>query len=268
MKPFLKWCGGKAKVFPQIRPHLPAYTGTYIEPFLGGGAAFFALLPQKAVLSDINTELVTTYQALQKDPAAVWEKFRDHVQANSPDYYRSVRKNYGKGTDLERAALFVYLNRAGFNGLFRVNKKGEYNVPPGRPGFILSPPAFFQEISAVLQPAQILNQDFRKTIELAQEDDFLFCDPPYVERFTSFTSDGFSAKDLSDMVDLCHAAKSRGVTVAITFHASTELDKLFDNFIKVDLRSSHCVSGHVAKRGFLAEKLYLATPCIDPKTSL
>ena len=130
-RPFLKWAGGKTRLISQYKDYFPQHYQTYYEPFLGGGAVFFYLQPSKAVLTDINADLILTYRCVRDDLEDLITLLQAHKQRHNSEYYYDVRNSY-TGTDLEKAARFIYLNKTCFNGLYRVNSQGKFNVPVGK----------------------------------------------------------------------------------------------------------------------------------------
>lgn len=233
LKPFLKWPGGKQWLVKKYFHLFPQGYSTYFEPFLGGASVFFALQPEKAVLSDINKEVVNLYKVMRDHPKALSQILTTHNENHSKQYYYQVRNNNPRRS-IERAARTLYLNRTCFNGIYRVNKKGEFNVPIGTKTDCIYDIASFEEYSNLLQSSEIYAHDFSRSIRLAQKNDFIFADPPY----TSSTQDGcfikyndtlFSWDDqLRLHKDLC-SAKDRGVIVALTNKDNREIENLYSN---------------------------------------
>ena len=185
LKPFLRWAGGKQWISRKLAQAIPHDSGTYYEPFLGGGSLFFATLPDKAVLSDINSRLVETYQVVRDNPFVVIP-ILEGWKNDEHTYYRI------RGTEFDepsfRAAQFIYLNRTCWNGLYRVNKEGKFNVPFGNHGRTIVNTDHLLKISRALRNAEILCADFCTTTMHAKMGDFVYMDPPY----TSFQrSNGF-----------------------------------------------------------------------------
>lgn len=178
-RPFLKWAGGKSRLIPQYLSHLPKNYRTYHEPFLGGGALFFYLQPSKSILTDINSELITTYRCVRDRIEELISLLKEHKGQHNRDYYYSVR---GKTVDneLEQAARFIYLNKTCYNGLYRVNSQGQFNVPFGK----YNNPNICQEdllraASNVLATSEIKQADFTEVLNYATgSEDFVFFDPP------------------------------------------------------------------------------------------
>lgn len=181
VRPILKWAGGKTQLIAQLLPHVPERFGTYIEPFVGGGALFFALQPERAILSDSNPELVNLYRQIASDVDAVIDCLKRY--RNTRDDYYGVRAQVWQELDpSEAAARMIYLNRTCFNGLYRVNRKGEFNVPYGRyPNPRICDEENLRAASEVLKRADILCGDFAEILAShVQAGDFVFLDPPYV----------------------------------------------------------------------------------------
>jgi DNA adenine methylase len=211
VKPFLKWAGGKAKLVSQIRAHFPPTwnpeTDPYIEPFLGGGAMFFALQPKNAILNDANERLMQTYAAIRDNVESVISDLRMRETAHKTQgeaFYYAVRARFGeqKFSEVEIAADFIFLNKAGFSGIYRVNASGGFNVPWGkRPDVSLCDPENLRLCSAALQsPVSLTCNDFWEFGGASMEGAVVYCDPPYVPRsktsaFTSYTPGGFTYAD-------------------------------------------------------------------------
>ena len=178
LQPFLKWAGGK-RWFVYHHDHLlPRFYKRYIEPFLGGGAVFFSLCPPTAILSDSNRELIETYVAIREDWRSVWRYLLYHQENHSKDHYYACRAKIPQ-CQFAKAAQLIYLNRACWTGLYRVNLAGIFNVPIGTKDTIVFDTDDFAAVAEVLHSVQLSSCDFEDTIDLASEDDFIFVDPPY-----------------------------------------------------------------------------------------
>lgn len=219
---FLKWAGGKKWFVNNESDRLPNVNefNRYIEPFLGSGAVYFYLKPDEAILSDINQELINTYISVRDEVDLVYRNLLRHQRNNSRDYYYTVR-NTRTRTTATSAARMIYLNKACFNGIYRVNRQGGFNVPYGTDRDITFDRNNFIRTSNILQDANILCQDFQQTIDLAEENDFLFCDPPYAvvnedNRFVSYTADIFSWDDQVRLAHTLENAKNRNVKIIMT----------------------------------------------------
>ena len=212
VKPFLRWAGGKSKLvglLEKFMPEVGSYN-CYFEPFFGAGALFFHTIPEKAVLSDLNEDLINCYQQVSKDPSGVWNLLEEYIVNNSREFYYTIRsQQIEKIKRVRRAARFIYLNKTAFNGIYRVNMKGEFNVPYGP-----SPngPAFPSKICLesagnALTRARLVYSDYRKICSLAKPGDFVYLDPPYpplneTSSFRHYTVERFSWDDQQEVADL------------------------------------------------------------------
>lgn len=213
--PFLKWAGGKRWLtnrFPQL---LPPHFTKYFEPFLGSGAVYFHLNPTSGAISDINDDLVNTYRALRDDPRKVQSLLEKHSRKHDDDYYYQIRQTSPVSVAI-RAARLIYLNRTCWNGLYRVNRKGEFNVPRGTKNTVIFATDDFETISNRLKQVDIYCCDFEVTIDRANGGDFVFIDPPYTVKhnFNGFLKYNQSIFSWDDQVRLRRAivrARDRGV---------------------------------------------------------
>lgn len=220
LKPFLKWAGGKRWLFESGQFSMPSFKGRYFEPFLGGGAIFFETQPKNAILSDSNTRLIELYTVIRDELEEFKELLRKHARCHSKDYYYELRgKKLRKPT--ARAAQFLYLNRTSWNGLYRENLKGQFNVPIGTKQTVIFETDDFPGWSHALANTWLKCCDFEEAINRADEGDFVFVDPPYTVRhnnngFVKYNQNIFSWED---QVRLCNALKcaaERGVSFAMT----------------------------------------------------
>lgn len=185
IKPFLKWAGGKTQLLNELTRYKPANFTRYIEPFIGGGAFYFHLNPERAIIADANEELVATYIAVRDEVEEVVSILCSYA-ADEISFYRIRALDTTPLTNAERAARLIYLNKTCFNGLYRVNKKGQFNVPYGKKmGEFLNAP-LLREASIFLQYTTVLHSDYLRVTSKAQAGDFIFLDPPY------HPMDGFS----------------------------------------------------------------------------
>jgi DNA adenine methylase len=198
--PFIKWAGGKSRLLAQYDAHFPDEFGAYHEPFVGGGAVFFYLRPAVATLSDINTTLIETWQAIRDDADAVIDRLEEHRARHDAQHYDRCRRRFNaprSGSYVERAALFIYLNKTCFNGLYRENRRGEFNVPMGR----YDNPALYDRANLLaaaqaLQSVELRNEPFDGVLDRAQRGDLVYFDPPYLPMsrtasFTTYAAGGF-----------------------------------------------------------------------------
>lgn len=218
--PFLKWAGGKRWLMYRYRYLFPSNYRNYFEPFLGSGAAYFALQPASAIISDANADLINTYTSIRSDPLGVMDRLTAHHLSHNPEHYYMVRSRK-RDTDTDRAADFIYLNRTCWNGLYRVNKQGQFNVPIGTKERVLLPSDDFMAVSKALSGASIRCSDFEDTINSAGRGDFIFVDPPYTvmhdnNGFVKYNENIFMWSDQCRLADAVKSASKRGAMVLMT----------------------------------------------------
>ncbi len=245
-KPFVKWVGGKRQLMQQFRDMdlYPPFgfdikTVTYFEPFVGGGAMFFDLLPEKAVLSDMNLELVTTYNVIKKDAEGLIEKLKEHQRKNNKEYFLKIRaQKIEKLSDVNIAARFIYLNRTGFNGLYRVNRSGGFNVPyANNKNPLICDEVNLRKAHEAMKNTKILHQDYKKVLAKAKKGDFVYFDPPYypvnkTSSFTSYTKEGFLEKEQEELRDVFVKLHNRGCFVMLSNSDTPFINKLYSGLDK------------------------------------
>ena len=264
LHPFLKWAGGKRWLVNQHMALFPTTFDRYIEPFLGGGSVFFALRPEKAILADSNIRLIETYTQIRDNPKHVYKLVRRHNAVHSDEYYYTERARKYPRSAARRAAQFVYLNRTCWNGLYRVNLKGEFNVPRGTKSTVLLDTDDFAAISDALQGVELVAQDFAKTMAKAGDGDFVYVDPPYTVKhkynsFAKYNEKIFSWEDQVRLRDCVVAATARGALVAISNADHESLTGLYRNVggqRKVSRQS--VIAGTASHRGGVDELLILS----------
>jgi DNA adenine methylase len=260
IKPFLKWAGGKRWLVSKHPELFPTNFKTYFEPFLGSGAIFFHLQPEKSILADLNEDLIRAYSAIKDD----WERVRrylvEHHRKHSHEYYYKVRQQKLR-SEYSKAARLIYLNRTCWNGLYRVNLKGEFNVPVGTKTRVVCKDDCYKEIAQLLQNTELLNSDFETVIEGAQEGDFLFVDPPYTvlhnyNGFIKYNERLFAWEDQIRLRDTLVNASKRGVKFLMTnaYHDSVKALYKHDFAMRVTERNS-VISGTNVGRGTYEELL-------------
>ncbi|MBA4544312.1 Dam family site-specific DNA-(adenine-N6)-methyltransferase [Thermoactinomyces daqus] len=220
--PFLRWVGGKRWFVKHYSDFLPNKYNRYIEPFLGSGSVYFHLQPKQAILGDINEELIITYIAIRDNWKLVEEKLICHKKKHDDDenYYYEIRKSKPINP-FDRAARFIYLNRTCFNGIYRVNKKGEFNVPKGTRNSVIFETDDFESVSNVLSTAEIYAIDFETLIDQSGPDDLVFADPPYTVRhnqngFIKYNEKLFSWNDQIRLANALERAAKRGSKIIST----------------------------------------------------
>lgn len=246
---FLKWAGGKNWFVRHQIHRIPQQFNRYIDPFLGGGSLYFYLEPQKAIINDINEELITTYRAIKNNWQDVERILKIHAHKHNQEYYYLIRKRNTR-KDTTTAARMIYLNRTCFNGIYRVNTNGNFNVPIGTHKNVLLPTDQFQRRSTILQNAHIMCGDFEPVINLAEYNDFLFCDPPYAvineeHRFVGYTQQTFDWNDQVRLANALEQARIRGVKIIMTNVNHSEIRRLYlnNNFQLEEVTRFSSISG-------------------------
>lgn len=218
--PFLKWAGGKRWLVFSNPDLLAIPFKRYIEPFLGSGAVFFHLKPRKSILADLNSELIETYQAIKDDWERVYQELRKHHHKHSKKHYYSTRDSKPRNP-YTRAARFIYLNRTCWNGLYRVNLQGQFNVPVGTKTTVVLDTDNFQATSNLLKNADLRVSDFENIIDKAGKNDLVFIDPPYTVKhnlngFLKYNETLFNWDDQVRLRDSILNAKKRGASIVLT----------------------------------------------------
>ncbi len=255
-KPFVKWAGGKRQLLDVLMKNVPPKFGTYIEPFVGGGALLFELEPKRAIISDTNYELINAYRVIRDNLEELIESLKNHL--NEEDYYYRIRAlDPSTLTPVERASRFIYLNKTCYNGLYRENSKGEFNVPFGR---YKSPKICDEEnlrsVSEFLRSVdiQILYQDYRETCKLAREGDFVYLDPPYhpiskTSSFTKYTKEDFTREDQITLSEVFKELDRKGCYIMLS-NSNTEFIKdLYRGFEIVELSANRSINCKAEGRG-------------------
>lgn len=260
--PILKWAGSKRRLVPELLARMPKKYGRYYEPFAGGAALFFALSPDRATLGDINTDLVSVYKAVATEPAAVVRGLRRHAAAHTARHYYDLRDRWRRRaswSSARRASAFIYFNRTCFNGLWRVNRAGDFNVPMGRyDNPTICEPENLKAAYAALQSAELKSGDFRSTIADAERGDVVYFDPPYVPvsrtaNFTSYSSGGFSLDDQRSLADTARELVARGIHVIVSNSDTPMVRKLYVGFRLDTVKVARSINSDVSGRGEIAE---------------
>jgi DNA adenine methylase len=260
-RPFLKWAGGKGKLIQQYIPYFPKSFKSYYEPFLGGGAIFFYLNPHSAVLTDINPELVNAYRCVRDKVEELISALEEHQLRHCKDYYYQVRQDQCT-TNIEKAARLIYLNKTCFNGLYRENSKGEFNVPIGKyKNPKICNPALLRSVSVALQNAQITVRAFEDILEHASNwDDFVYFDPPYyplspTSNFTAYSRYSFSQDDQIRLKYVFAELAERGVKVMLSNSDCEFIRELYRDFNISSITASRLINSNGTKRGKITEVL-------------
>lgn len=263
MEPFLKWAGGKRWMITKSKGLFPENINRYFEPFLGGGAIFFHLQPNEGQLSDINNDLINSYQIIKEDWRNLYDVLTHYNALHSSTFYYDIRSSKPE-TRLLQAARFIYLNRTCWNGLYRVNKNGSFNVPIGTKTNVIMDNDNFQKLSDLLQNIDILSCDFETTINRAELGDFVFVDPPYTVKhnlngFIKYNETLFSWDDQIRLRDSIIRAVNRGVQVLVLNADHASIKELYENMGEFSiLNRASVIAGNSSARGIYSE---LAIKC-------
>lgn len=266
LTPFVKWVGGKRQLLKYIKPILPESINTYYEPFIGGGALLFDHRPSVAVINDYNKELINTYNVIKGDVEALIADLKTHVY--DKDYFYEIRSldrnsDYSSMSDLKKASRLLYLNKSCFNGLYRVNSKGEFNSPFGS----YTNPNIVNE-DTLLAVSRYLNNnnvttrtgDFQEAVFDAQDGDFVYFDPPYdpvskSANFTAYSKLGFSREDQERLRDLCIELTDRGVKFLLSNASTDFINELYSGFTILEVGANRAINSNGAKRKKVQEVL-------------
>ena len=243
-KPFVKWAGGKRSIIDKLIPLVPEDFKTYYEPFVGGGAMLYELQPKKAVINDYNTELMNVYECIKDENkfANMCSELNKHETNHSEDYYYEIRnldrdkKKFNKLADYKRAARTIYLNKACFNGLYRVNSKNEFNVPSGKKNKVNTydgPNLGIIHCLLNFNDIKLLSTDFEECVKTAKKGDFIYFDPPYdsdTTTFNSYTENGFGKEEQKRLAKVFKDLDKRGCYVMLSNYNTTLIKELYKGY--------------------------------------
>lgn len=268
-RPFLKWAGGKRQLLDELLRHVPASYGQYFEPFLGGGALYFELKPPIATVSDTNLFLTAAYKAVRDDVDGVIRFLKYHEARHSKAHYYAARASFINPTDgrpvgslTSCAARLIYMNRTCFNGLWRVNKKNEFNVPMGKyenPTICDAPN--LRACARALKQTKIFHYDFEEAVAEAEKGDFAYFDPPYApvsatSNFVGYSKDGFSQADQSRLAAVARRLKARGVKVLLSNSDTQVIRDLYKRGFELRrVEARRAINSKATKRGNVGELL-------------
>jgi DNA adenine methylase len=271
IKPFVKWAGGKRQLLPEIRKHLPPDIDdrVYFEPFVGAGALLFDLMPQKAVVNDFNTDLILAYRVIKDHVEELIKTLNHHRQQHCSEYYYEIRardreKDFGVSADIEKAARLIYLNKTCYNGLYRVNSKGIFNVPLGKHKKLnICEEPLFRAINAYLNSAdiRILNTDFEQAVSKADNNSFVYFDPPYHSSekngFKAYQAKGFDENEQIRLRDVFLGLTERGIPCLLSNADTGMIRDLYSNnvFSIVSVRARRAINSDQNGRGKVDEVL-------------
>ncbi len=261
LTPFLKWAGGKRWLVNSDQLGLPESYNNYIEPFLGGGAMFLQLAPHKAILSDLNADLINTYLVMRDSPQELVSELTLLQSRHSKEFYYQMRSQKFE-CKFDKAVQFLYLNRTCWNGLYRVNLQGNFNVPIGTKDNVILDSDDFIATSKILKNAIIKQCDFEETIESSEDGDFLFVDPPYTVQhnmngFIKYNETLFSWEDQERLMKCLIEAKNRGAHILLTNADHESIRNLFADLGDYSSVSRHSVlAGKTEGRGSTTEAIF------------
>ncbi len=262
--PIVKWVGGKRQLMFELLKNMPKKYNRYFEPFIGGGALFFELQPEQAYISDMNEELINLYLVVQNSVEELIMDLEKHEV--SKEYFLEIRnidrtEKYARLSNIERASRFIYLNRTCFNGLYRVNSQGQFNVPFGN----YKNPRIIDEInlrncSILLQNTEIKCADFSSVLDKVQKGDFVYFDPPYVplnetSSFTSYTKYGFDIDMQFKLREVCDELDNKGVMFMLSNSDTKFVNELYENYEIKKVFASRAVNANASGRGKITEVL-------------
>ncbi len=261
--PVIKWVGGKSKLLPDLLSRMPERFGRYYEPFAGGAALFFRVAPERALLADYNADLINLYTVIASDVGAVIKKLELHREQHSEAHYYDVRTRWNdreiNWATADRAATFIYLNKTCFNGLWRVNRSGAFNVPIGR--YVDPPicvPDTLRAARNLLARVELKCCDYKTAVETAKRNDFLYFDPPYdpvapTANFTSYTNQAFGPDQQRELAETARMLVARGCRVMLSNSDTPFIRSLYKGFQIDRVKCSRAINSNASKRGEVDE---------------
>ena len=261
-KPFVKWAGGKTQLLLELTSRVPRTFQRYYEPFLGGGALFFCIQPENAFLSDVNAELINVYRVVKNNVEKLIASLTQHVYQES--YFYKIREadrtvEYTTWNNVQKASRLIYLNKTCFNGLYRVNSKGQFNAPFGdyqNPK--ICAPENLRACSKVLQSATLTSSSYLCTEKHVHEGDFVYFDPPYAplsttSNFTNYSKNGFSRENQETLRDLCVRLDKKGVFWMLSNSAAPLILDLYSDYNIEMVEATRAINSKAGKRGKIKE---------------
>ncbi len=265
--PVVKWVGGKRQLLDQIWPQLPPKIGSYCEPFLGGGAVLFSVQPSRAIVNDLNGDLITVYEIIRDDVDALIESLKRHE--NTPDYFYNIRNldrdkaSYQSMSKVEKASRLIYLNKTCFNGLFRVNSLGEFNAPFGHyrtPNIVNEP--VLRAVNKYFNSSTIsfFNEDFSETLRRVGKGSFVYLDPPYdpvsdTANFTGYNRGGFDKREQVRLKECCDELTRRNIKFLLSNSATQFIKELYSEYDITIVSAKRAINSDATKRGAVEEVL-------------
>lgn len=267
LTPFIKWVGGKRQLLPELLKRVPNEYNDYYEPFIGGGALLLKLVPKKAIINDFNEELSNAWKIVRDNPQELSDNLTECVEKDSKDFYLDYRSADRDGrivdfSELERATRFIYMNKAGYNGLWRVNQKGQNNVPYGGHKTLNFNVDNIHQVGNYLSinDVTISNGDYMDCIKNAKTGDFVYLDPPYIpvtptSSFTSYTKNGFGLVQQKELADMALELAKKGVKVMLSNADVPLIEELYaDSIFTIHhVQANRVLNSNGKKRGKVGE---------------
>ncbi|MDD4503585.1 MAG: DNA adenine methylase [Clostridiaceae bacterium] len=266
VQPVVKWAGGKRQLLQEIDKYIPKKISTYYEPFLGGGALLFHLQPRKAIVSDMNEELINIYNVIRDNVEELIFDLQQH--ANTEEHYYYIREmdrlpEYERMTNIQKASRIIYLNKTCYNGLFRVNSQGQFNVPFGKykkPNIVND--IVLRAVSGFLNSKDIrfLNVDYEESLNGIRRGAFVYFDPPYdpvsdTSSFTGYTLDGFGRDEQLRLKQVCDRLNQRGIKFLLSNSATPFIKELYEDYIIEIVGANRSINSNASNRGEIREVL-------------
>ena len=265
--PIVKWVGGKRQLLDEITPLVPKRITSYCEPFMGGGAVLFSIQPKKAIVNDLNGDLITLYEVVRDDVETLIEFLKKHE--NTEEYFYSIRdldrdkEAYKNMSKVEKASRILYLNKTCYNGLFRVNSSGEFNAPFGHyknPNIVNEP--VLRAVSKYFNESEIefFNEDFEETLKKVKKGGFVYLDPPYdpvsdTANFTGYNKGGFDKSEQIRLKNCCDELNKRGVKFMLSNSATDFIKDLYKEYNIHIVKAKRAINSDATKRGEIEEVL-------------
>ncbi len=259
LEPLIRWAGSKKKLIPLLKANIPKTFNKYIEPFCGSACLYFSLRPTKAVLSDINKELIVSYKTIKKDSKKITERLLG-VEKCKTEYLRLRELDPSTLDEVERSYRFIYLNRFCFNGVYRTNREGKFNVPMGTKTGNLPTPAKISDCAKALKSASLIYGDFKKTLKYIEQGDFVYLDPPYTKEGAKnrgeYGHGSFDYQDIPTLISYLEKIDEKGAYFLLSYSCdSALLDLLPSRWYKLELSVNRHVAGFKQHRSIAKEVL-------------
>lgn len=269
LSPILKWVGGKRQLLHEIIPLIPEEVSIYVEPFVGGGAVVFEYQPKTAIINDLNEELINVYKVIKESPEKLIEILTVHQENNSKDYFYEIRaldrvEDFSERlSNIERAARTIYLNKTCYNGLYRVNSKGQFNTPFGRyknPKIVDETVIYAMSSYFNNNDIKIMNADYKEALKNLDNKSFVYFDPPYLpisasSSFTSYTENGFSLEQHVELKKQCDKLHEQGIKFLLSNSDHPFIKELYKDYHVKIIKAKRAINSKANKRGEINEVL-------------